>query len=604
MESMTHYRSAKPYTRWWWFSNEIKKSDIATQLDWVKRNNFGGVEIAWVYPQPNQPRGAKWLSNEWSDLVAFTKNYCDRIGLGCDFTFGTAWPFGGTMVTAEDASRIWPGLSPARLEKSWEEPEQGYILNHLDRRALIRYAEDIGCGLKPALAGSRSGLFCDSWEVPDSPLWTEGFDRHFLEVFGYDIKPFLDNLDHHPRIRYDYRKLLSQYILDEFYKPFTEICHNLGGFSRVQCHGAPTDILTAYTTADIPETEAILFDPEFGIIAASAAALADKKITSAETFTCLYGWTPYPGPAPYLKRENLADMKLLADALFAAGTNLIVWHGMPYNPAGGHNEFYASIHVGPDSAFASGLPGFNHYLQKVSALLQTGVTESRAAVYLPLEDAWMKDELPEEMKKPSARYYWELHYCRLPEEIKGYRPLWITRPFLSRCRVENNTLLCGRQHFSFLWLDSQWLDYESLKEILRLARQGLPVVVRQRPACPGKNIPADYDRWRDELMACAVEIQTLGRPLVRGQDLPDFWCRRDGDILYFFFCHPRGRNLTYPLPYGYSFTTETTAQNIAIDTGGSYVEIQLVFPPYQSLGLAVKKDRVETIDLQFQPTLP
>src|SRR6185436_18191127 len=42
---VTYYPSSKPCTRWWWFATEIKY-----QLDWMKEMNFGGVEIAWVYP--------------------------------------------------------------------------------------------------------------------------------------------------------------------------------------------------------------------------------------------------------------------------------------------------------------------------------------------------------------------------------------------------------------------------------------------------------------------------------------------------------------------------------------------------------------------------
>ena len=49
-EVVQFYPSAKPCTRWWWFATEIKKPDIKYQLDWAKENNFGGVEIAWVYP--------------------------------------------------------------------------------------------------------------------------------------------------------------------------------------------------------------------------------------------------------------------------------------------------------------------------------------------------------------------------------------------------------------------------------------------------------------------------------------------------------------------------------------------------------------------------
>ncbi len=49
-ENNPFYPNSKPSTRWWWFATEIKKPDIKYQLDWAKANNFGGVEVAWVYP--------------------------------------------------------------------------------------------------------------------------------------------------------------------------------------------------------------------------------------------------------------------------------------------------------------------------------------------------------------------------------------------------------------------------------------------------------------------------------------------------------------------------------------------------------------------------
>ena len=42
--------AARPYTRWWWFADVIQPSDVRAQLDWMKANGFGGVEIAFVYP--------------------------------------------------------------------------------------------------------------------------------------------------------------------------------------------------------------------------------------------------------------------------------------------------------------------------------------------------------------------------------------------------------------------------------------------------------------------------------------------------------------------------------------------------------------------------
>ena len=44
------YASFKPYTRWWWFSSDIDNNDVRDQLIWLRDHDFGGVEIAWIYP--------------------------------------------------------------------------------------------------------------------------------------------------------------------------------------------------------------------------------------------------------------------------------------------------------------------------------------------------------------------------------------------------------------------------------------------------------------------------------------------------------------------------------------------------------------------------
>ena len=73
----------KPFTRWWWFSGEIKEEDIRYQLDWVKENNFGGVEIAWVYPNPASYKpGEEWHSPEWSEQVEYAKKYAEEKKIG------------------------------------------------------------------------------------------------------------------------------------------------------------------------------------------------------------------------------------------------------------------------------------------------------------------------------------------------------------------------------------------------------------------------------------------------------------------------------------------------------------------------------------------
>ena len=220
MSSSQQYSSTKPYTRWWWFNGPIREEDVRYQLDWLKQNGFGGVEIAFLYSQPGSVPGPEWLSPQWSQAVAYAKRYAERIGLGCDFTFGSAWPFGGSVVAEADASRTFAGLSRQLLEKSWETPrgrspdsetldpdrnlefrtsglgfaisERGrplYVLNHLDRHALERYSQKMGAALKDALAGETSALFCDSFEVDPEGLWSDGLDRAFLDRFEREVDP-------------------------------------------------------------------------------------------------------------------------------------------------------------------------------------------------------------------------------------------------------------------------------------------------------------------------------------------------------------------------------------------------------------------------------
>jgi hypothetical protein len=654
------YPDSRPWTRWWWFNVELRDEDIKSQLDWVRANGFGGVELAFIYPLPGQKRGPDFLSPEWSQKVAQAKRYCESLGLGCDFTFGTLWPFGGTFVSESDASQRYDGPSPQRLGRSWELPEQGRILNHLDRQAFGRYADKMGGALKGALGhpqittitqivsgqesatsassavSPRSALFCDSFEVETEGLWTGGFDTAFRERFGYDVQPFMPKLDEHPDVRYDYRKLIAEYVLHEFYEPFTELTstvpvgqpsHRVNSFTRVQCHGAPCDLLAAYAAADVPESEAILFDPEFSRIPASAAALSRKTVVSAEAFTCLYGWVPYPGPGPHQGEEQVADLKLLADALFANGVNHIFWHGMPYQAqaqaqaeaqaqAGQRNWFYASVHVGPDSSFAGQLPEFNAYMEKVCAAMKLGQPHSDVAVYLPLEDQWMKGELSAEQQKPSARYHWEMHYLRPPAELNGRQPLWVSAPFLEQARFEDGGLSVGDARFGLLYVDCEWLDSDGLTQISRLAKAGLPVCVKRLPKRPGRTVDKRAAKEYQQALEALTRLNNVSSdpgnlsqepPLVSGRDAPDFWCRAVDDELLFFFGHPASRGLTYPMGYCQAAQAGRTGRDLRFNLGGSApaFELPVEFGPGESLLLRVSPTgRVERLDVGYAPPVP
>ena len=75
------YESGKPYTRWWWFASEPDTLDIKHQLEWLRGQGFGGVEIAWIYPMHGDStvHRVKWLSPEWSEAVVYAKKTADAL---------------------------------------------------------------------------------------------------------------------------------------------------------------------------------------------------------------------------------------------------------------------------------------------------------------------------------------------------------------------------------------------------------------------------------------------------------------------------------------------------------------------------------------------
>src|SRR4030095_1367701 len=253
-EVVTYYPSSKPCTRWWWFATEIQKKDVKYQLDWMKEMNFGGVEIAWVYPlyryqkmyadkynrhYPVDTTAQKWLSPEWSEIVAYTKAYADSNGLSCDFTFGSAWPVAGSNIDRQHMTQIYGDtIFRQALTFAWTYPDTQWVINHLDSNAFNLFADPVGDALRDALKGSKSSLFTDSWEIklnPTNKIWTPGFENTFREKFGYDIIPYMKaGLDTFPDVRYDYMLHLDEYVTNGFYIPFVKKCRELGEWSRVQ----------------------------------------------------------------------------------------------------------------------------------------------------------------------------------------------------------------------------------------------------------------------------------------------------------------------------------------------------------------------------------
>lgn len=606
------YSDSKPYTRYWWFASEIKKEDVKYNLDWLKSHGFGGVELAWVYPlnrfNPEDtsytPR-QEWLSPEWQRIVEYTISYADSIGLGCDLTLGTLWPFGDSYVTFDQATRKFgdPGWRQV-ISRSWEHPKPGYVIDHLTPGNYLPYFKRmINAFPRPGTKLAQS-YFIDSWEVETEKLWCDGFERDFACRFGYDITPFMDSIYSPLNCRhlYDYMALISDKVLD-FYTNFDSSLNSVGILSRGQVSGAPCDLISGYALMDIPEGESMLFEPEFCAIPASAALLTGRKHVSSETFTCLYGW-----PRDYIREEQIADLKLVADALFANGINQIIWHGKAHNPKDQDTlNFYASTHIGDKSNLGPEIKAFNKYLETISEYMKRGSTYSDIAVYLPTEDAWSAGVMPAEKQFIWAWGYYEMRYVYFPEELDRYNPTWINGEFLEKASFEDGLLKVGNAEYKALYVNSDLLDYKVLKRLRELADSGLKIILKKIPGEPGSLLHNDYDKITETLKNSPNVTSGLPEnidPFIVGSDEPRHWSRKEDKTLYIFFPNPKADRIKFPLEYGQSLNSEVYSNNIIINWEGKEIDLNLEFRPYQSLLYRIENGKAEQIDIEFIPKTP
>ncbi len=622
------YANHKPYTRWWWHSAVIDTNDVRDQLKWLHEHEFGGVEIAWIYPMfcdSTTPHPA-FLSEDWAKPVEVAKRVADSLGMGCDFTFGTMWPFADVDLPDGDQTRnYFDSVEIARRPLVWDHPREARIINHLNKKVFERYAAKMNKGLKGAYKGSKSGLFVDSWEVETEYLYTPGFEKTFMAEHGYDIIPYLRDtqlLDmrthdvYDNEVFYDYLHTMSGYVIREFYKPFADNATRNGCFSRAQCGGAPADLLTAFATVDIPETEAILYEPCFSKIAASAATLGGKDAVTAETFTCAYGWTSlrynnFRGHSPHQGKEQIADLRLICDALFANGTNQVIWHGTPFNSLGDtSNYFYTTCQVSmhpENNLTGQALTDFNRYMTTVQTYMRKGVNYTDVAVYMPLEDSWMAGAYPPEVNE-QMKWLWgqyEMRYIETPLELKGRQPMWVNEHFLKEAQYRDGRLECGKTSFSCLYSEVEYMELSAVQTLVRLAKEGLPICITRIPKEPGKvKHTAEYKAAVQALLAeksvcTGWHEMNLSSGLIEGSKLPDYWVRQDGDDLYMFIANPMTQTIRYPLEYEYAFTDEGSERQVTLNHHGRQDEMTLKFKPNESLLLHLTKKGVEQIDLNY-----
>ena len=95
----------KPWTRWWWMGNAVDKENLRDNLIQLSEAGIGGVEITPIYGVKGEEENfIDYLSPKWMEMLDYTLQTADSLGMQVDMVLGTGWPYGGPQVSQEDAA--------------------------------------------------------------------------------------------------------------------------------------------------------------------------------------------------------------------------------------------------------------------------------------------------------------------------------------------------------------------------------------------------------------------------------------------------------------------------------------------------------------------
>ena len=95
-------QESKPWTRWWWMENAVDKENIKRELKEMADAGIGGVEITSIYGvKGEENRFMEYLSPQFSEILNFTIDEANKLGMGVDLPPGSGWRCGGPFVPEE-----------------------------------------------------------------------------------------------------------------------------------------------------------------------------------------------------------------------------------------------------------------------------------------------------------------------------------------------------------------------------------------------------------------------------------------------------------------------------------------------------------------------
>lgn len=412
---------------------------------------------------------------------------------------------------------------------------KGYTVDHYSKEALNAYVVPFDKALN-GFEGKLRSIFNDSYEVYGTDF-TPAFFEAFKNKRGYDLKKHIPDLmsktnnEKGNRIKSDYRETLSDLLLNQFDKSWTEWAHTKDFKTKLQAHGSPGNLIDLYASADIPECEtfgSMPFDipglrrekediregdadPVMLKFSSSAAHVAGKPLVSSETFTWLRDHF----------KTALSQCKPEAEDLLLNGVNHIFLHGSTYSPdraAWPGWKFYASVNFNANNTIWEDAPSLFTYIARCQSMLQQGKSDNETLLYWPIYDTW------NQYHDGSLFFQFKIHslnewligtpfYNTTQKLMKnGYGVDFISDNFITQARVENGKLILpGGTYKSLVVPDCEKMPLATLNQLIALKKAGAAIFFEGLPeSVPGFH---DYQKQEGELSHLLTDNAAIVKPV-------------------------------------------------------------------------------------------
>lgn len=383
---------------------------------------------------------------------------------------------------------------------------EGLVMDHLNKKAVDVYLKRFDDAYQNKIPGINN-YFNDSYEVFGAD-WSPGLFEEFQQRRGYDLKQHLQELQsadstnqNVARVKSDYRETMSDMILDNFTKNWTDWAHKNHSLTRNQSHGSPGNLLDLYGTVDVPECETfgssyfpipglrrdsadvrnVDPDPMMFKFATSAAHVNGKPLASSETFTWL---------AEHFK-ASLSQCKPEVENIFLAGINHVFFHGTAYTPKDVPFPgwlFYASVNFSPTNTFWPHIKGMNDYITRCQSVLQDGKADNDVLMYWPVYDVWNKASGMEMLLAIHGIDQWlkPTQFYQQSKQLteKGYTIDYISDRQINETKTVNGMLqtnAAASPYKTIIIPRCKLMPIATLRNILQLANNGATVIFQKLP---------------------------------------------------------------------------------------------------------------------------